>query len=75
MRANSAREVAVKSIARILPHISIVLSGMLIFLFVLDRFNPAMGYLENGGERIVLLALAMSSILTATMLIGYQRRD
>jgi hypothetical protein len=63
-----------KTIARILPHVSIILSGMLIVFFVLDRYNPSMGYLDNTGERALQLALAATSVINAILLIGYQRR-
>jgi hypothetical protein len=64
-----------KTIARALPHATIVLSGMLIVFLILDRFNPSMGYLDNPGERVLLIALATTSIANAMMLIGRQRRS
>jgi hypothetical protein len=70
----SGEGVEVKAIERVVPHVSIILSGMLIVFLILDRFNPAMGYLDNGGEKVVLLVLAVSSILSSIVLIGYQRR-
>ncbi len=63
-----------RTIERILPHISIVLSGMLIVFFILDRFNPAMGYLDNSAERVVLLTLALTSTINAIQLVAHQRR-
>jgi hypothetical protein len=47
---------------------------MLIVFYVLDQYNPSMGYLDNAGERVLLLALAALSIINAILLIGYQRR-
>ncbi len=60
--------------ARILPHVGIILAGMLIVFFVLDQFNPSIGYLDNTGERVLLLALAVVSIANAILLIRLQRR-
>ncbi len=64
-----------KTVGRILPHVSIVLSGMLVVFFVLDRFNPSMGYLDNPGERALLLGLAITSVANAILLIQLQRKD
>lgn len=64
-----------KVLARILPHVTLVLSGMLLVFFVLDRYNPAMGYLDNPGERILLLVLAVTSIVNAVLLVACQRRS
>lgn len=63
-----------KFIAGLLPHVTIILSGMWLIFFVLDQFNPSMGYLTNPGTSAVLIALALTSIANAILLIGYQRR-
>lgn len=64
----------VKAVIKILPHLTIILAGMLIVFYVLDRFNPSMGYLDNPAQRLLLLALAVTSIANAIILIAYQRR-
>ena len=63
-----------KTIAKALPHVAIILSGMLIVFFVIDRFNSAMGFLDNDAAKILLFVLSMTSIVNSIMLIAYQRR-
>ncbi len=64
-----------KALARVLPHLTIILSGMLLVFFVLDQFNPAMGYLDNPAERVLLIVLAVTSIINAVLLVACQRRS
>jgi hypothetical protein len=63
-----------KTIAKVLPHVAIILSGMLIVFFVIDRFNSAMGFLDNDAAKILIFVLGITSILNSIMLIAYQRR-
>jgi hypothetical protein len=65
----------VRLVAKLLPHVSIILSGMLIVFVFLDRFNPSMGYLTNEAVRVLLVVLAVTSVVNATLLIRRQRRD
>lgn len=60
--------------AAALPHASIILAAMLIVFFVIDRFNSAMGFLDNDGAKILMLLLSITAIINAIMLIAYQRR-
>jgi hypothetical protein len=63
-----------ETIAKAMPHISIILSGMLIVFFIIDRFNSAMGFLDNDGAKILILLLGVTSIINSIMLIAHQRR-
>jgi len=63
-----------KTIAKILPHISIVISAMLIVFFVIDRFNSAMGFLDNDGAKYLILAASAIAVRNAILLIAHQRR-
>lgn len=63
-----------KSVAKTMPHISIILAGMLIVFFVIDRFNSAMGFLDNDGAKLLLFVLSVTSIINSVLLITYQRR-
>lgn len=62
-------------IEKILPHISIVLSGMVIIFFVIDRFNNSMALLEDDVAKVLILFLGISSILTSSLLVSMQRRE
>ena len=64
-----------RRIAAILPHVSIILSGMVIVFVILDRFNPSTGYLTNDAALVLLIVLAAASIVNAILLIARQRQD
>jgi hypothetical protein len=63
-----------KPIAKLLPHVGIILSGMLIVFFVVDRFNSAMGFFDNDAAKILICALGVVSIANSILLIAHQRR-
>ncbi len=56
------------------PHGAIVLSGMLIVFFAIDRVNKAMGFMTNEFHKRAVFALALLSIYNAVQLIAVQRR-
>lgn len=64
-----------KTLAKVLPHISIILAAMLTVFFVIDRFNSAMGFLDNDGAKILMFILCITSVANSIMLIAFQRRD
>ncbi len=61
-------------VSKIVPHISIVVAGMLIVLFCIDHINTATGFMENGATQILILILSVTSIVTSILAISYQRR-
>jgi len=64
-----------RRITTVLPHVSIVLSGMLATFFVIDRFNSAMRFMGNEGTKWLVLALSLSAVACAILLIASQRRE
>lgn len=60
---------------KILPHISIVLSGMVIVFYIIDQFNNSMALLEDDVTKVLILCLGISTILTSSLLISMQRRE
>ncbi len=62
-----------KMIAKILPHISIVISGMMIVFFIIDRYNKKMRFMEDEMTKVLIFILGISAIGTAIMLIHHQR--
>jgi len=64
-----------RTLAKVLPHISIIIAAMLIVFFVIDRFNSAIGFLDNDGAKTLMLVLSVTAIVNAIMLIAHQRRD
>lgn len=59
-----------QSIEQVLPHVSIVLAGLLLVLFVVDYFNGSMGFLDNDVAKTVLVLVCVTSIVNAIVLIA-----
>ncbi len=71
----SAAPVDWRGLARkILPHAAIVLAGMLVVFFVIDRINKPMGFMTNEFHKIITFALALLAIYMAVRLISIDRR-
>lgn len=64
-----------KVLLRILPHVSIVLSLMFITFCIIDMQNRAMGFLDNGMSRTLILIWAAVSFVIDGALIWYQRHE
>ena len=63
-------------IRRLLPHLSIILSIMMLVLFIIDSINSAMGFLRGPEFRTLLLALIVASLATAiASLVGRRSHD
>lgn len=61
-------------IKKLLPHAAIILSGMLIVFFCIDRVNKPMGFMTNEFHKIITFVLALLAIWFAVQLIALQRR-
>ena len=59
---------------RVLPHLSLVISIMMLVLFVIDRVNEAMNFIGNDVFDILLLLYCLTTIPTAVFLIAENRR-
>jgi uncharacterized integral membrane protein len=55
---------------RAIPHLSIVLSVMLLVLYCIDGVNSAMGFLRGNVFKTLLLLSILMSILSGTILIA-----
>ena len=64
-----------KLIANILPHLCIILSGMMIVLLVIDKFNSQMGFIDNDITKNLLIVQMVAVTICSIMLIRRQRRD
>ena len=61
---------------RLIPHATIILSGMCLVLFVLDRFNQYMHFLLNDITKWLVAILSVFAIVTSILCIGgYIRAD
>ena len=61
-------------VRKLLPHVAIVISGMLIVFFVIDRVNKPMGFMTNEFHKRITFVLALLAIYFAVQLIALQRR-
>lgn len=59
---------------KLLAHCAIIISGMYIVFFFIDRVNPAMGFIDNDITKPLLLALALISIINAIQVIAAERK-
>lgn len=56
-----------------LPHINVTLAVVLLVLFVTDRFNRAMAFINNDITKWMLCIFCLTSLLQA-VIYAYQRR-
>lgn len=59
---------------KILPHAAIVISGMYLVFFLIDRVNSAMAFINNEITKRLLLVLCAISVVNAIYLIRDDRR-
>jgi hypothetical protein len=60
---------------RILPHVCIVLSLMLLTLVILDKYNPGMNFIGNSFFKVMLVILCIAALIEAGILIAQDRRS
>lgn len=62
-------------IKNLLPHVSLILSGMFITFFILDKLNPNMAFINNDATKLLLLLFAIVSLIVSLRLILHIRRE
>ena len=60
---------------RIIPHVCLIISVMMLVLFGIDRVNETMNFIGNNVFDILLLLFCLSAIPTAIYLIADNRRS
>lgn len=63
-----------RKLSALLPHLCIILSGMLLTFFILDQINPAMAFINNEITKWLMLLQAVLTIICCILLIIFQRR-
>lgn len=59
----------------LLAHLVLVISVMMLVLFVIDRVNEAMAFLNNDLTKWILAIFALAAaVLAITVIAGYERR-
>ena len=64
-----------KLIKKLLPHAAIIISGMLLTFFVIDRVNKPMGFMTNEFHKVLTSILAVLCVYFSIQIIAIQRRD
>ena len=64
-----------KYITKILPHFCIILSGMLLVLLIIDKFNSKMNFIDNDITKNLMIILTVTATVCSIMLACRQRRD
>ncbi|HWP22079.1 MAG TPA: hypothetical protein VN417_04980 [Candidatus Cryosericum sp.] len=62
-------------IARVLPHITIILGLLTLVFFVVDGFNPIMAFMSNELSKKIFAVLAVCGIASAVLLIARQWQE
>lgn len=60
---------------RLLAHCAIIISGMYLVFFFIDRVNPAMSFIDNNITKGLLVALSVLSVVNAIQVIAQTRRE
>lgn len=60
---------------KILPHICIILSLMMLTFFVIDQVNRAMGFMDNDFFRGLFVIYCLVVAVTAGLMIADNRRQ
>ena len=63
----------IRLIKKLVPHVAIIISGMLIVFFLIDRVNKPMGFMTNEFHKRITFVLAILAIYFAIQLIRMQR--
>ncbi len=61
-------------IRKLIPHICIILSVMLITFYIVDKFNPGMNFVGNSFFKTLLVLDGITAIVTAGFLIASNRK-
>lgn len=54
-------------IKKILPHICIIISGMLITFFIIDQFNSSMAFIDNSITKWLLFINSILAIIMSIL--------
>lgn len=60
---------------KILPHITIIISGMFIVFYFIDRVNSAMNFINNDISKALIFILSIVAIITSILLIAVDRKN
>jgi hypothetical protein len=59
---------------RVLPHLCLIISFMMLTFLVIDHFNQAMNFIGNDVFKVLLLIYSLAVIVASIYLIAGNRR-
>jgi len=63
------------NLKRVIPHVSIVCSLILLVLYIINLFNDSMGFLRGSEFEFLLVIAIVSAFLTAVFLVRDNWQD
>lgn len=64
-----------KKIVNILLHVNIILAVLFITLWVLDKLNPIMNFINNSISNVLLIIFFVVSMANSILFIAYERKN
>ena len=59
---------------KIVPHVAIIISGMYLVFFLIDRVNSAMAFINNNITKRLILVLCVISVIEAAYIMREDRQ-
>lgn len=56
-------------IKKLIPHLCIILSLMMLTFFVVDIYNPGMNFVGNDAFKILLVIYSVATIITSAFMV------
>jgi hypothetical protein len=60
---------------KVIPHICVILSLIMLTFFVVDKFNPGMNFVGNEAFKVLLAIYGVAVLIGSAYLIAYNRRS
>jgi hypothetical protein len=58
---------------KIIPHVCIILSLLMLTLVILDHYNPGMDFVGNDFFKIMLIVFCLAAVIAAAFLLAQGR--
>lgn len=65
-----------RAVRKILAHLNVIFAGMFLTFFIIDRFNPAMCFIDNDISKWLLCCFSLTALALAVIsLSAIHRRE
>ncbi|MDW7659423.1 MAG: hypothetical protein SCM11_19825 [Bacillota bacterium] len=62
-------------VKRLIPHLCIILSLLMLTFVILDNYNPGMDFVGNSFFKLLLVVFCLAALAAAGLLIAYDRKS